>query len=110
MVLAKEAGLLYAAVAMATDYDCWRDTGDKVCVADVLKTFKENVEKITKLFVHIVPKIAAKDWSKEISELKVGNVEKITKLSVHIVPKMLHVHLRDSTYVVMPWFTIQLNL
>lgn len=70
VVLAKEAGLLYAAVAMATDYDCWRDTGDKVCVADVMKTFKENVEKITKLFVHIVPKIAAKDWTKEITELK----------------------------------------
>lgn len=70
VVLAKEAGLLYAAVAMATDYDCWRDTGNKVCVADVLKTFKENVEKITKLFVHIVPKIAAKDWTNEITELK----------------------------------------
>uniref|UniRef100_A0A8D8QBT9 S-methyl-5'-thioadenosine phosphorylase n=1 Tax=Cacopsylla melanoneura TaxID=428564 RepID=A0A8D8QBT9_9HEMI len=70
VVLAKEAGLLYAAVAMATDYDCWRDVGNKVCVADVLKTFKENVEKITKLFVHIVPKIAAQDWTKEIEELK----------------------------------------
>lgn len=74
MVLAKEAGLLYAAVAMATDYDCWRDSGDKVCVADVLKTFKENVEKITKLFVHIVPKIAAKDWTQEIEELKVSSL------------------------------------
>lgn len=74
MVLAKEAGLLYAAVAMATDYDCWRDIGNKVCVADVLKTFKENVEKITKLFVHIVPKIAAKDWTQEITQLKVCSI------------------------------------
>lgn len=62
VVLAKEAGLCYAAVAMATDYDCWRDDGDRVCVSDVLATFKLNVEKITKLFIAVVPKIANRNW------------------------------------------------
>ena len=30
VVLANEAGLCYAAVAMVTDYDCWRDDHDPV--------------------------------------------------------------------------------
>lgn len=71
VVLAKEAGILYAAVAMATDYDCWRDTGEKVSVEHVLKTFKSNAEKVTKLFLEVVPKIAKQDWSEEIGEIKV---------------------------------------
>jgi len=68
--LAKEAGLLYASVAMATDYDCWRDTGEKVSVENVMKTFRENAEKVTMLFVNVVPKIAKKDWCNEIMALK----------------------------------------
>lgn len=28
VVLAKEAGLSYASIAMVTDYDCWRDTSE----------------------------------------------------------------------------------
>jgi len=69
--LAKEAGLLYASVAMATDYDCWRDTGEKVSVEKVLATFKGNAKKVTELFKWVVPKIAAKDWTSEIEDLKV---------------------------------------
>ena len=30
VVLANEAGLCYAAIAMVTDYDCWRDDHDPV--------------------------------------------------------------------------------
>lgn len=70
VILAKEAGLCYATVAMATDYDCWRDTGDKVCVADVLAMFKKNVEKVTSILSGAVPKIAALDWTDTIEELK----------------------------------------
>ncbi|XP_046662450.1 S-methyl-5'-thioadenosine phosphorylase-like [Homalodisca vitripennis] len=70
VVLAKEAGLSYAAIAMATDYDCWREHGDGVCVTDVLATFKKNVEKITKLFVAVVPKIADRKWDDVIKKNK----------------------------------------
>ena len=28
--LAKEAGLCYASIALPTDYDCWKDTGEPV--------------------------------------------------------------------------------
>lgn len=70
VVLAKEAGLCYAAIAMATDYDCWRDSGENVNVADVLATFKDNVSKVTKLITHVIPRIAASDWEETINELK----------------------------------------
>ncbi|CAL8093600.1 unnamed protein product [Orchesella dallaii] len=70
VVLAKEAGILYAAVAMATDYDCWRDTGEKVSVEHVLQTFRDNATKVTKLFLAAVPKIAKLEWTQEIEELK----------------------------------------
>ncbi|CAG7677353.1 unnamed protein product, partial [Allacma fusca] len=69
-VLAKEAGLLYAAVAMATDYDCWRDTGEKVSVEGVMRTFKANSQKVTKLFKHVVPKIAEQSWDEHIENLQ----------------------------------------
>ncbi|KAJ8970392.1 hypothetical protein NQ317_018371 [Molorchus minor] len=38
VILAKEAGICYVSIALTTDYDCWRETGEKVCVADVLRT------------------------------------------------------------------------
>jgi 5'-methylthioadenosine phosphorylase len=72
VVLAKEAGLLYAAIGMATDYDCWRESGDNVCVKDVLNTFKKNVSKLSQVLVAAVPKIANLDWTDTISELKVN--------------------------------------
>ena len=68
VVLAKEAGLCYAAIAMATDYDCWKD--QIVCVTDVMETFKKNVTKVTDLILATIPKIAAMDWTDTINDLK----------------------------------------
>ncbi|XP_017796039.1 PREDICTED: S-methyl-5'-thioadenosine phosphorylase-like isoform X2 [Habropoda laboriosa] len=68
--LAKEAGLLYAAVAMATDYDCWRDCGDKVHAADVVAVFKQNVNKIKEILTKAVKIIGERNWDKEIDALQ----------------------------------------
>ena len=68
--LAKEAGLLYAAVAMATDYDCWKDCEDKVHAADVVVVFKRNVSKVTNMLVKAVQVIGEQNWDKEIGALK----------------------------------------
>ena len=35
--LAKEAGLLYATVAISTDYDCWKDNEENVNAQEVIK-------------------------------------------------------------------------
>ncbi|MEA3430486.1 MAG: S-methyl-5'-thioadenosine phosphorylase [Nanoarchaeota archaeon] len=55
--LANEAGIPYAAVAMSTDYDCWKDNEAPVEWEDILKVFKENVEKVTDLLINTIPKV-----------------------------------------------------
>ena len=71
VVLAKEAGMCYAALAMATDYDCWHAHEEKVNVELALKTFRENCDKVTKVICAAVPIIAAKDWDPVIKDLRV---------------------------------------
>ena len=41
--LAREAGLSYATLALATDYDCWRESEEPVSVEAVVATLKKNV-------------------------------------------------------------------
>ncbi|KAK0088847.1 hypothetical protein PV325_010444 [Microctonus aethiopoides] len=69
--IAKEAGILYAAIAMATDYDSWRESDDNVCVTDVMTVFKKNINKVTDMIVKAVEIIGRRqDWDKDIDELK----------------------------------------
>ncbi|KAL7295263.1 S-methyl-5'-thioadenosine phosphorylase [Trichogramma pretiosum] len=68
--LAKEAGLLYASIAIATDYDCWKESEDNVCVSDVLAIFKQNVEKVTSLLIKSVELIGQEDWTQSITNAK----------------------------------------
>ena len=58
VVLAREAGLCYAAAIMSTDYDVWRETEESVNIDMVMKTFKKNAENVIKLFLKTIPKIA----------------------------------------------------
>ena len=55
--LAKEAELPYAAVAMSTDYDCWKEDEEPVEWESVLQVFKDNAHRVTQLLVKTVPKI-----------------------------------------------------
>ncbi|MFC1685760.1 S-methyl-5'-thioadenosine phosphorylase [Nanoarchaeota archaeon] len=55
--LANEAGVPYAAVAMSTDYDCWKEDEAPVTWEEILKTFKANVERVTKLLVETISKV-----------------------------------------------------
>lgn len=70
--LAKEAGLLYGAVAMATDYDCWKES-ECVSTTEVLKTFKENVVKVTKILTEAVANIAKEDWTETVQNARVSD-------------------------------------
>jgi 5'-methylthioadenosine phosphorylase len=49
--LANEAGIPYAAVAMSTDYDCWKTDEAPVEWAEVLRIFEMNVENVKKLLL-----------------------------------------------------------
>ncbi|XP_018428941.1 PREDICTED: S-methyl-5'-thioadenosine phosphorylase [Nanorana parkeri] len=81
VVLAKEAGICYASVAMATDYDCWKEHEEAVSVDRVLKTLKENANKATSIFLTAIPQIAAMDWSDALQSTK-----KMVEMSV-MLPK-----------------------
>jgi len=56
-ILANEAGIPYAAIAMSTDYDCWKEDEEPVEWSEILKVFGQNVEKVTSLLVGVIPEI-----------------------------------------------------
>lgn len=73
VVLAKEAGLCYASVAMVTDYDCWRvdvEPDTHVSVEGVMQIFAANVGKVKGLLLGAVPRIANQDWTTILDENK----------------------------------------
>lgn len=55
--LANEAGIPYAAVAMSTDYDCWKDDEEPVTWEAILEIFGKNVKKVTDLLLEVIPKV-----------------------------------------------------
>ncbi|CAH2277552.1 S-methyl-5 -thioadenosine phosphorylase isoform X1, partial [Pelobates cultripes] len=57
VVLAKEAGICYASIAMATYYDCWKEHEEAVSVDLVLKILKENANKATSILRTAIPQI-----------------------------------------------------
>lgn len=58
-ILANEAGIPYAAVAMSTDYDCWKDDEEPVTWEQILEIFGRNAENVKNLLLSTIPKIAA---------------------------------------------------
>jgi len=57
VVLANEAGIPYAAVAMSTDYDCWKTDEAPVEWAEVLRIFEKNVENVKRLLLKTIQAI-----------------------------------------------------
>jgi len=55
--LANEAKIPYSAVAMSTDYDCWKTDEEAVTWEEILKVFKENAEKVKQLLIKTVGKV-----------------------------------------------------
>jgi len=55
--LANEDGIPYAAVAMSTDYDCWRSGEESVTWEAIAKVFADNSAKVTTLLRGVIPKI-----------------------------------------------------
>jgi len=56
-VLANEAGIPYAVVAMSTDYDCWKTDEEPVSWGAILEVFNKNAEKVTRLLVQTIPEV-----------------------------------------------------
>ncbi len=59
--LAREKQMHYAAIAMSTDYDCWREGEESVTWEMITETMKKNADSVIKLFLDVIPKI--KDYN-----------------------------------------------
>lgn len=58
VALANEAQIPYAAIAMSTDYDCWKEDEEPVTWEGILEIFKDNAEKVTRLLLSAIPEIS----------------------------------------------------
>lgn len=57
VILANEIGLPYAAIAMSTDYDCWKTDEEPVTWEAVLEIFNQNVHNVIDLLLTTLKKI-----------------------------------------------------
>ncbi|MBN2468670.1 MAG: S-methyl-5'-thioadenosine phosphorylase [Deltaproteobacteria bacterium] len=63
VVLAREAGLCYATIAMSTDYDCWRDHESTVTWEIIASVMAENVRNVQALLLESIARIDFSDCS-----------------------------------------------
>jgi 5'-methylthioadenosine phosphorylase len=59
VVLANEIQIPYAAVAMSTDYDCWKDDEAPVTWDEILQVFTQNAANVEKLLINSISRIAS---------------------------------------------------
>lgn len=57
VILAREAGICYQAIAMSTDYDCWKEGEEPVTWEIITKRMEENADKVKKLLIKTISKI-----------------------------------------------------
>lgn len=61
VILAREKKMHYAAVAMSTDYDCWREGEESVTWDRIMKIMQENARRVVDLFLEVIPNIGESD-------------------------------------------------
>lgn len=57
-ILANEVKVPYAAVAMSTDYDCWKEDEEPVSWDEILEVFNKNAHRVKQILIDSIPKIA----------------------------------------------------
>ncbi len=57
--LAREAEICYAAMALVTDYDCWREGTTEVTVEEVVENVNKNITNAQQVIRKIVPKVGS---------------------------------------------------
>ncbi|MCG8619658.1 MAG: S-methyl-5'-thioadenosine phosphorylase, partial [Desulfobacterales bacterium] len=57
-MLANEAGIPYAAVAMSTDYDCWKEDEAPVTWEEILAVFNKNADNVKNLLIRTVSSLS----------------------------------------------------
>ncbi|MBC8313871.1 MAG: S-methyl-5'-thioadenosine phosphorylase [Bacteroidales bacterium] len=54
VVLAVEAEIPYAAIALSTDYDSWKTDEVAVTWDEIVKVFNENIKHVTRLLIYVI--------------------------------------------------------
>ncbi|MFA5358738.1 MAG: S-methyl-5'-thioadenosine phosphorylase [Patescibacteria group bacterium] len=54
VILANELGIPYQSIAMATDYDCWKEDVEPVSFEMILQRMAENADKVRKLIIQVI--------------------------------------------------------
>lgn len=57
VTLANELSIPYAAIAMSTDYDCWKSDEKPVTWEQVLEIFNKNADNVKKVLINAISKI-----------------------------------------------------
>jgi 5'-methylthioadenosine phosphorylase len=80
--LAREAGMCFATVAMATDYDCWKTTAGGVDVQEILRVLAANVDLAKRVIGRVVPRLAAARTCRCAGELREAILTARTEIPV----------------------------
>ena len=59
--LAREAEICYATLALATDYDCWHESGEDVSIEAILELLRRNVETSKKIVREAARRLPGKE-------------------------------------------------
>jgi len=57
VIMARELGMCYQIIAMATDYDSWLENEESVTWEMISARMKDNADKVKKLIIEVLPKI-----------------------------------------------------
>ncbi|MBM3247343.1 S-methyl-5'-thioadenosine phosphorylase [Candidatus Pacearchaeota archaeon] len=79
-ILAREAELEYAAIAMSTDYDCWKTDEKPVTWEQIVEIFAGNAEKMKQLLVRVIEKMSRNE--EDFIKSKIRTVPHWPKLGV----------------------------
>ena len=65
-ILANEAELEYATIAMSTDYDCWKCDEEPVTWEQILEVFNKNVKKVKQVIIKTIESFSEDEKIKNI--------------------------------------------
>ncbi|MCK6555449.1 S-methyl-5'-thioadenosine phosphorylase [Candidatus Binatia bacterium] len=83
--LAREAEMCFAVLALATDYDCWREETAAVAIGDVLRILKENVANAQRTIGEVAPRLTASRTCGCVSALAHAIITERSRIPAEIV-------------------------
>jgi 5'-methylthioadenosine phosphorylase len=67
-ILANEAEVPYAVIAMSTDYDCWKENEENVTWEMIKEVMKSNTERVKKVLLKVIDSFSREEEIKKLKE------------------------------------------